>query len=110
MMKAIAQAEKYIDQVSTAGLELEKYLSKTLKLPFGVVRPGALIITGSEQSLDSQKGPAQAKEDFRRLRNTFKNIKIITYTELLFGLRNRITILKQIQKSKAGKKNAAKKQ
>ncbi len=100
VMKAISQVEKYIDQVSSAGLELEKYLSKTLKLPFGVVRPGGLIITGSEQVLNTLANPEQAKEDFRRLRGSFKNIKIITYTELLIGLRNRITILKQMQISK----------
>ncbi|XVJ66911.1 MAG: DUF4263 domain-containing protein [Lacibacter sp.] len=108
LMKAIAQAEKYIDQVSAAGLELEKYISKRLKLPFGVVRPGGLIIVGSEKSLDELDDPAQAKEDFRRLRNSFKNIKIITYTELLIGLRNRITILKQLKDTAVKNKNLPK--
>src|SRR5690606_30934437 len=98
LMKAVSQTEKYIDQVSAYSLELEKYLSKSLKFPFGVVRPGGLIIIGSEKVLENQKDPVKAKEDFRRLRGSFKNVKIITYTELLMGLRNRITILKQMQK------------
>lgn len=106
LMKAIAQTEKYIDQVSSASLELERYLSKSLRFPFGVVRPGGLIIVGSEKGFEGQKDPAKAKEDFRRLRGTFKNVRIITYTELLMGLRNRITILKQLQAGKAGKKKS----
>lgn len=97
--KAIAQTEKYLDEVSAHGLEIEKFLSKKLKLPLGVIRPGGLIIVGSEQSLDSQVDPEKAKTHFRRLRNTLRNVKIITYTELLSGLRNRITILKQLDKS-----------
>ncbi len=108
LMKAIAQTEKYIDQVSSASLELERYLSKSLRFPFGVVRPGGLIIVGSEKGFEGQKDPAKAKEDFRRLRGTFKNIRIITYTELLMGLRNRITILKQLQGGKKPSKKTAK--
>lgn len=105
VMKAIAQTEKYLDQVSAYALDIEKYLSRKLRLPFGVIRPGGLIIVGSEKSLDAQEHPEQAREDFRRLRNSLKNIKIITYTELLSGLRNRITILKQMQKPpRRGKK------
>lgn len=104
LMKAIAQTEKYLDQVSVNSLAIEKYLSRKLKLPFGVIRPGGLIVVGAEKELDDQKDPEQAKEDFRRLRNSFKNIKIITYTELLTTLRNRITILKQLQKAPRKKK------
>ena len=108
LMKAVAQTEKYIDQVSAYSLELEKYLSKTLRFPFGVVRPGGLIIVGSEKVFENQKDPAKAKEDFRRLRGSFKNIRIITYTELLMGLRNRITILKQMQKKSGTQKKSKK--
>lgn len=117
--KAIAQTEKYLDEVSAHGFEIEKFLSKNLKLPLGVIRPGGLIIVGSEQSLDEQADPEKAKSHFRRLRNTLRNIRIITFTELLSGLRNRITILKQLgmkpsksiskSKKKPRKTSAAKK-
>ena len=102
--KAIAQAEKYIEQVSRKSLEIEAYLSKTYKMPFGVVRPGALILIGAEKGLLDQQFPDQARADFRRLRGSFKEIKIITYTELLSGLRNRIGVLKRITKKSAAKK------
>lgn len=98
VMKAVAQTEKYLDQVTTHGLEIEKHITRKLKLTFGVIRPGGLIIAGSEKAFYDQKDPQRAQEDFRRLRNSLKNVKIITYTEILVGLRNRITILKQLKK------------
>lgn len=102
--KAVAQAEKYIEQVSRKSLEIETYLSRTYRMPFGVVRPGALILIGSEDGLLKQKNPDQAKADFRRLRGSFKEVKIITYTELLSGLRNRIGVLKKFIKQPTKKK------
>lgn len=102
--KAIAQAEKYIEQVVRRSAEIENYLSKTFKMPFGVVRPGALILVGSEDSLLKQNNPDKAKADFRRLRGSLKDVKIITYTELLSGLRNRIGILKKLTKVKSDSK------
>jgi hypothetical protein len=101
--KSIAQAEKYIEQVSRKSEEIENYLSRTFKMPFGVVRPGALILIGSESSLAKQVNPDKAKTDFRRLRGSLKDIKIITYTELLSGLRNRIGVLKKLTKIKQSK-------
>jgi hypothetical protein len=105
--KSIAQAEKYIEQVSRKSEEIENYLSRNFKMPFGVVRPGALILIGSEASLSKQANPDKAKTDFRRLRGSLKDIKIITYTELLSGLRNRIGVLKKLTKIKQGKKKVA---
>lgn len=104
LSKSIAQAEKYIEQVSRKSFEIENYLSRTYKMPFGVVRPGALILIGDESNLLKQKDPDKAKADFRRLRGSLKEIKIVTYTELLSGLRNRIGILKKITKVKASPK------
>lgn len=97
--KSIAQAEKYIEQVSRRSAEIENHLSKTFKMPFGVVRPGALVLIGSESGLAKQKNPDKAHTDFRRLRGSLKDVKIITYTELLSGLRNRIGVLKKFAKS-----------
>jgi len=102
--RAIAQAEKYIEQVSRKSEEIENYLSRTFKIPFGVVRPGALVLVGSEDNLLRQNNPEKAKSDFRRLRRSLKDIKIITYTELLLGLRNRIGVLKKLSRAMSYKK------
>lgn len=107
--KAVAQAEKYIEQVARKSLEVENYLSKTLKIPLGIVRPQGLVLIGSEASLYKQSDPEKAKQDFRRLRGAYKDIKIITYTELLVGLRNRIAVLKRLVKPKATKSKKTKK-
>jgi hypothetical protein len=106
--KAIAQVEKYIEQVVRRSAEIENHLQRTFKMPFGVVRPGALILVGSEDSLQKQSNPEKAKTDFRRLRGSMKDVKIITYTELLSGLRNRIGVLKKLTKVKPPKKKIAK--
>ena len=98
VVMALAQAEKYIEQISKKSFEIENYLAKILKIPLGIVRPGAIILIGTEQSLNNQSDPVKAKADFRRLRSAFKDTKIITYTELLMGLRNRIAILKKLKK------------
>lgn len=107
--KAIAQAEKYIEQVSRKSEEIENCLSRTFKMPFGVVRPGALVLVGSEDNLLKQISPEKAKSDFRRLRGSLKDIKIITYTELLSGLRNRIGVLKKLSQVKLYNKKLRKK-
>ena len=109
LSKAISQVEKYIEQVIKRSAEIENYLQKTFKMPFGVVRPGALILIGSENSLQKQADPEKAKADFRRLRGSLKDVKIITYTELLSGLRNRIGILKKLTRVKAVTKKKSKK-
>lgn len=108
--KAVAQAEKYIEQVAKKSLEVENYLMKTLKMPLGIVRPQGLVLVGSDASLAKQASPDKARQDFRRLRGAYKDIKIITYTELLVGLRNRIAVLKRLVRPKAvkGKKAKAK--
>ena len=78
-------------------------------MPFGVVRPGALVLVGSEDNLLKQISPEKAKSDFRRLRGSLKDIKIITYTELLSGLRNRIGVLKKLSQVKLYNKKLRKK-
>ncbi len=98
--KAVAQAEKYIEQVSKKSLEVENYLMKTLKMPLGIVRPQGLVLVGSDANLSKQTNPDKARQDFRRLRGAYKDIKIVTYSELLSGLRNRIGVLKKLTKIK----------
>lgn len=116
---AIAQAERYIssvmkdndDEYLIDGKKIRQFLKDELggTLFIETVRPSALIVMGSSQHIhenyDDLKPTIKKsvkKSDFnengsrafRELKNTFKNISILTYSELLEHARTRLQLTK----------------
>lgn len=117
---AISQAERYISSVLKDndeefiidGMKIREFLKKELGgvLFIETVRPSALIVMGSYQhiyekheNLDAaiqKKVPKAAYNKngdraFRELKSTFRNINILTYSELLEHARTRLQLAKK---------------
>lgn len=110
---AIAQAERYISTFHNGNNTEYMIDGKTIRdfvqyqfggiLDLQICRPKALIIIGTSQSLtckyENSKAKAYVSKDdftnngnisFNELRNSFKNINILTYSELLDTARLRL--------------------
>ncbi|TGN18854.1 Shedu immune nuclease family protein [Leptospira idonii] len=85
-VKAVTQIEKYLYNAESKQAVLERDLKRKIELnfPINVIKPKAFLIIGNSEQLDNDK----KKEDFRILRNSYKNIEIILYDELLNRIRN----------------------
>jgi len=117
---AISQAERYISSVIKDndeefiidGLKIRDFLKKELGgvLFIETVRPSALIVMGSYQhiyakyeNLDAaikkkvSKAAYEKNGDraFRELKSTFRNITVLTYSELLEHARTRLQLAKK---------------
>jgi hypothetical protein len=116
----IAQSERYISAVLKSndedytihGKKIGEYLNDELGgvITIDAVRPSALVIIGSDRtiyksyndlSLSVQgKITRQAYNDngdmaFKELKGTYRNIKILTYSELLTNARTRLELFKE---------------
>lgn len=117
---AISQAERYISAVNRdndedykiEGLKIREYINGLVGDTMFVeaVRPSALIIIGSYKTLckDYSRLRASTKQKvsindynknceqaYKELKSSFKNIKILTYSELLEHARTRLELLKE---------------
>ncbi len=83
-IEAIVQAEKYLFHAERKGSVLKEDIKRERQIDLAVIRPRAYVILGSTNQLDNDA----KKEDFRILRNHFKNIEIILYDELIERIKN----------------------
>lgn len=83
-IEAIVQAEKYLYHAERKGSDLKADIKREKDIDLDVIRPRAFVIMGNSTQLDT---PAK-KEDFRILKNQFKNIEIVLYDELLERIKN----------------------
>lgn len=114
---AISQAERYIsavyrdndDDYKISGLKIREYLNKEIggTMTVEIARPTALIVIGSYQSiaknydaLDEKIKKKVTKENYeqnywlayKELKNSYKNINITSYSELIESARTRMII------------------
>ncbi len=85
-IEAIVQAEKYLYHAERKGPTLKEDIKREREIDLDVIRPRAYVVMGSSEQLDN----SAKKEDFRILKNQFKNIEIILYDELLERIKNQI--------------------
>lgn len=87
--KAIAQIEKYLHYANQNSFNIKNSLSKK-DINLDIVKPKGILIMGSDEELDKKnKGEnSNKREDFRILRQSLKNIEILTYSDLLRSLSN----------------------
>lgn len=83
-LESITQAEKYLFHAETKGANLRDDIKRQRNIPLEIIRPRAFVIMGHSNQLDNDS----KKQDFRILKNQFKNIEIILYDELLERLKN----------------------
>lgn len=117
---AVSQSERYISAVvrdndeeyQIKGKKLRDYINDEIGgvIHVETVRPTALIVIGASQrlckdykSLSSSVKSKISKDDYdrnsilayRELKNAFRNIKVLTYSELLENARTRLQISKE---------------
>lgn len=83
-IEAIVQAEKYLFHAESKRNDLKADIKRERQIVLDVIRPRAFVILGTYAQLDND----DKKEDFRILKNQFKNIEIILYDELLERIKN----------------------
>lgn len=83
-LESITQAEKYLFHAERKGANLKEDIKRERNIPLEIIRPRAFVIMGHSDQLDNDS----KKQDFRILKNQFKNIEIILYDELLERLKN----------------------
>lgn len=83
-IEAIVQAEKYLFQAEGKRNDLKADIKREKDIDLDVIRPRAFVILGNSSQLDN----SAKREDFRILKNQFKNIEIILYDELLDRIKN----------------------
>lgn len=100
--KAISQAENYIDSIIKQEADIIKNIRDQYQIDVDAIRPNVYIIAGSrdilcgkntEKFTGSKK--TKMKNDFRRLSNSLKNIKIVTYDDLKSSFNNMIQKLQK---------------
>lgn len=82
-VKAITQAEKYLFSAERKAPELVEDIRRENGTDVIVIKPRAFLIIGSSSQLINEN----MKQDFRILRNSLKNIEIITYDEFFDRLK-----------------------
>lgn len=82
-VKAITQAEKYLFSAERKGSQLAEDIKRETDLDVQVIKPRAFLIMGLTNQLTNKK----MQDDFRILRNSLKNVEIITYDEFLDRLK-----------------------
>lgn len=94
--KAISQAENYIDSL----IKQEDVIIKNIRDEYGInnvdaVRPTVYVIASSKECLAGPntsrfigKEGKKLQNDFRRVNNSLKNIRFVTYDELLSIFKN----------------------
>lgn len=81
--KAIVQAEKYLQRANQKSAQLTVDTKREKDFDLKVISPKAILLMGHNRQLSNDK----QKEDFQVLRNSFKNIEIVTYDEMLIRLK-----------------------
>lgn len=84
IVKAITQAEKYLFNVTSKRADLERDIKREKWYEINVTKPKAILLIWHSSQLDNPN----KKEDFRILRQSYKNIEILLYDELLDRLKN----------------------
>lgn len=97
-IESIVQAEKYLLHAESKRDILKNDIKRERQVALDVIRPRAFVIMGNSDQLDNDA----KKEDFRMLKNQFKNIEIILYDELLNRIKNQ---KKSIEKGNEDEKN-----
>ena len=100
--KAVSQSENYIDAVVGREAEVIKNIRDEYNINVDAVRPSVYIIAGSRSMLAgkqtssfSNSKKVKMKNDFKRLNNSLKNIKIFTYDDLRDTFNNMLNKLKK---------------
>lgn len=83
-LESVTQAEKYLFHAERKGSSLKEDIKRERNINLEVIRPRAFVIMGHSEQLNNEA----KKQDFRILKNQFKNIEIILYDELLERLKN----------------------
>lgn len=87
VVKAIAQAEKYLFHAERKAANLREDIAREHKIEVEVIRPRAVLICGSTRELDKP----EKDQDFRVLRMALKNVDLVPYDELLVRLKNQLS-------------------
>lgn len=82
--QAISQVENYVDTIRESEAPYVKKVRRKYQIDLTVNRPKGFVIAGTYSQLDSEK----AKDDFRKLRGSHKNVEFILYDELLSSLKS----------------------
>src|SRR3989344_327277 len=81
--KAVSQVENYIDTIRDSDAPYVKKVRRKYNIDLTINRPKGFVVAGMYSQLESEK----AKEDFRKLRGSHKNVEFILYDELLSSLK-----------------------
>lgn len=100
--KAISQVENYIDNITKLSDSICNKLHNEQGIDFRIIKPRGIVIAGVASAF---AGNSKMADDFRRLNEGLKNVKIIPYDELSQGLKNTIVSIQQLAKSNHTKKN-----
>ena len=101
--KAISQVENYIDNITKLSDSICHKLHNEQGIDFRIIKPRGIVIAGVATSF---VGNSKMADDFRRLNEGLKNVKIVPYDELSQGLKNTIVSIQNLAKSNAPKKKA----
>lgn len=100
--KAISQSENYIDAIVGREAEVIKNIRDEYNINVDAIRPSVYIIAGSRSMLAGKQTSSfgnskkvKMKNDYKRLNNSLKNIKIFTYDDLRDTFNNMLNKLKK---------------
>lgn len=96
--KAIAQAESYIESVTSRKADLTLQIEKVTGLRLKIVKPRGIIIAGSTSEFTAASGKA---DSFRMLNEALKNVEIVPYDEVARRLRNTILSIEKLESAAA---------
>lgn len=95
MAKAISQVENYIDNITKIGDSICTKLHNERGIDLKIIKPRGIVIAGKSSDFS---GKSKMADDFRRLNEGLKNVKIVPYDELSQGLKNTIVSIEQLAK------------
>jgi hypothetical protein len=101
--KAISQVENYIDNIVKMADAICVKLHNEQGIDFKIIKPRGIIVAGKASDF---AGSSKKADDFRRLNEGLKNVRILPYDELSQGLKNTIVSIQQL--SQANQKSESK--
>ena len=99
--KAISQVENYIDNITKLGDAICTKLHNEHGIDLKIIKPRGIVVAGKSSDFT---GKSKMADDFRRLNEGLKNLKIVPYDELSQGLKNTIVSIEQLAKSNESSK------
>jgi hypothetical protein len=108
--KAISQVENYIDNIVKMSDAICVKLHNEQGIDLKIIKPRGIIIAGKSSDFS---GSSKKADDFRRLNEGLKNVRVLPYDELSQNLKNTIVSIEHLSQAselKPTKKVARKKE